>query len=1717
MKTAFKIFSLILIVALAFGFSTARPVSAASILYVSTSGNDANDCLTTGTACATIQGAIDKAVGGESIQVEAGTYNVSTTILVNKAVTISGPVGGGAKVIGTGTDQFKVFSISSANVTLEYLEITLAVTPAYPLLVSDEANSSLVLVSGGTGMTGIVIRNNKIYVPAQTPPMGNWTGRAIVVTGSAVSGLVIDTNEIFNTRNGIVLQSNNSATISKNTIYNTKGGIMNYTGSQADADARVMTLNKWGTVHNEWDMVWNSGGGPYDLDENALVLLMSKANNDAYVLSLMPTAYTTPAQLLYGNRSHVFVNSTTGTTTIHNANGNINVPYAKIQDGNNAVVPGGKVIVAAGTYAEQVNITKPLSLLGAGKDGANATIISSSALGTVLLSSTGSASSPILLKDLQITGPYGIRTNTTPIDYVTLDNVWMNANPVKSGEGFRIVTPHQMTHLTITNSIIEGYIDGMIIEKNYTAPCNPDMSTKLQFVTVTDTIFRNNYRKGLYTETLSDATFTNVQLINNGFVNPGTNLAEYNSAGFDLNLKNGTYANLSFINMTATGNGLKAKDGAALMIKARDDGGTYSLCPATLNNVLISGGTFTGNERGIRFGEPGTSNAGPTGVSIFKAQVYGNVQTYTGTDGSAYGDVVNFAVASADSSPIWWGSESGPVPSQMYGTQTFIPWCTNAECTKFGGPVTNITQHLGYATIQAAIDEANTNDVLSVAAGTFVENVVVDVPVEIYGAGQTLTFVKPALSAANPCTGSSLCGGTASNVFLVQANDVKIHDLTIDGDNPGLTSGIVRGEADLDARNGIIKNSTGTFNNLEVYNTTVKNIYLRGIYSTGGTFNFHHNTVTNVQGDAYSIAMFAWYGPGTFANNTVSYANDGISANHSSGIQFLNNTVTYSGSGIHTDNSNDGGGVADLIQGNTVDCNGSAAGAHGIWTFVPYKAPTVNNNTITNCAVGLSAWGQGAAVVPQFTNNTVTGDSSSGSVGAYITTDLISWGYSDVSVYFEGNTISGFEYAVQLAGGQQSWNPYPFVAKTINATFFKNIIKDYTYSVNKDTGALAYNANFASNYWGSACGPSNISEGVTYSPWYTDEAMSTLVSGTTGDYTFAAGTSTATMNAVIACAAPNSTFTFLAGNHYGDIVIPAGRDNLRFVLNTGAKINANSPCFTVNADYITIEAEEYLGATCTPSAGSNGIEVVGARKNLSLSRFIIDGTNGANGIHFGGVMTDLVIADLLVHNNPANGILFDAAPAGTIDIHGNMFRDNTLKGIEAGTFAVQAEYNSWGSLAGPTAGDGISSGVDAIPWTHVDVSLLSSGSPWANQVVSGQTITYAVKANVWNANSADVTLKYPANLTYVSSSASGTFNEAEVLIHDGVARTVNFQAYSTTGNLTPTNPVTLFTVTFTAGATGSGLMDLDDLTDGFGMALVNSSSSNVYAYALTDGSVNVIELPTMDIVPTAPYIAGLPIPFTLNITNTNGGAYTALNLNFTKPSDALLEYKSGSTWVTVTNPFNLGALTAGGTLAPQFRVTFYTPGDNTLAVSLVDTLALPSPLELETATEDFTVAGNYSLLGTFSMQGRVFRGGVPVTLTWAGTPAYAPLGTTLNTISNNLSMTLTYGGVYTITTNQPRYLNVTADLGRTVTLSGAYTMAPLELKGGNAVWTDNIVDITDAGVIGGQWNSATPTNGDVNFDGKVNIQDLALVGGNWHVTSAMAYGTAAEPPTPWIP
>jgi len=143
--------------------------------------------------------------------------------------------------------------------------------------------------------------------------------------------------------------------------------------------------------------------------------------------------------------------------------------------------------------------------------------------------------------------------------------------------------------------------------------------------------------------------------------------------------------------------------------------------------------------------------------------------------------------------------------------------------------------------------------------------------------------------------------------------------------------------------------------------------------------------------------------------------------------------------------------------------------------------------------------------------------------------------------------------------------------------------------------------------------------------------------------------------------------------------------------------------------------------------------------------------------------------------------------------------------------------------------------------------------------------------------------------------------------------------------------------------------------------------------------------------------------------------------------------------------------------------------------------------------------------GTVSMQGRLERSGVPVKMT--GGSVVIPTVYSTNASSGNVSFAyLVPNTTYTFTTAQPRYLNITTDLGKEITiLNGDEVITTLRLIGGNAIWTDNEINIQDFGLVTGAFGSTEVTDADVNFDGVVNIRDLTLVAGNYGLTSTTAY------------
>lgn len=392
--------------------------------------------------------------------------------------------------------------------------------------------------------------------------------------------------------------------------------------------------------------------------------------------------------------------------------------------------------------------------------------------------------------------------------------------------------------------------------------------------------------------------------------------------------------------------------------------------------------------------------------------------------------------------------------------------------------------------IQAAINAASPGDTITIASGSYEENVVVNKSVTLAGTGPK-TVIYPATS--NPaCSPGSLCGGTASNIILVQADNVTITKLKLEGDNPSLTSGVVVEGKDIDARNGIITNhEAGVYNGLTVSRVKVADVYLRGIYaSTGGTFDFNHDSVSNVQAEGASIAMFDNGGSGVMSHNKVTGANDAISANHSKGTQFLSNVISKSGSGVHSDNNGDSGGTADLIEGNKIkECK---TDGYGIFIFVPYVSATVSSNSVKGCYIGIAVFGGAiAGQGPTFSGNKINGTGASttdpeGTYGAYVTTDQLGFEFGDVNVTLTGNSL--MRSGTGLFVTQSSPTPGQPAGGQATVTASGNTIHPNGTGAHGDAGTVVEAQN---NWWGCPEGPNNgprcdtATGTVNYTPWLT--------------------------------------------------------------------------------------------------------------------------------------------------------------------------------------------------------------------------------------------------------------------------------------------------------------------------------------------------------------------------------------------------------------------------------------------------------------------------------------------------------------------------------------------------------------------------------------------------------------------------------------------------------
>jgi len=285
------------------------------------------------------------------------------------------------------------------------------------------------------------------------------------------------------------------------------------------------------------------------------------------------------------------------------------------------------------------------------------------------------------------------------------------------------------------------------------------------------------------------------------------------------------------------------------------------------------------------------------------------------------------------------GSGEGFVVANYSATATF--------------PVNNTTQGLGYLTIAPAVAEANSDDTIMVASGTYVQTsqLVIDKNLTLIGSGAGSTVIAPGF---NTTTGSYLVSNTL--IYVDYGVTATIESLAVDGTGYIVFNGIQSRGTHLTMRDCEIRN---------IYASTYLGFGLAFLTGTGTVENC---TFSNVQRVGVQIRGAIEPVPPVVAIDGLTYFGKGDG-------DFLDYGVEFGG-----------GGSGTITNSSFTDCRGVAvidgstsAGIYATTYFGPGTAATITNTTLADNYEGLTVGYQTIDTsVISIHNCTIAGNTHSG-------------------------------------------------------------------------------------------------------------------------------------------------------------------------------------------------------------------------------------------------------------------------------------------------------------------------------------------------------------------------------------------------------------------------------------------------------------------------------------------------------------------------------------------------------------------------------------------------------------------------------------------------------------------------------------------------------------------------------------------------------------------
>jgi nitrous oxidase accessory protein NosD len=755
--------------------------------------------------------------------------------------------------------------------------------------------------------------------------------------------------------------------------------------------------------------------------------------------------------------------------------------FATIQEGVDAVAPGGTVEVAPGTYDEQVIVNKGLTLEGAG----DTTVIQPSqttANGFTVfnrLSSGSNNSAAILVTDT--TDSVTVRnlkldgskvTNTPGADFMgilyrgtpgVIDSITVDGISVSNGNAIYLSGFGSPVNVSVTSSTVSGYF------KNGITANNPGM-----------------------TATISDNTITGV--------GPTSSVAQNGiQIGFGATgMVSGNTISDNAWTSTYGGTNDPATDADA-------DGASGVLLYMPASGVEISGNTLTGNQFGVWTvaapdvdihdntitGLAHTGSAFPTGIAIWSSDMW--TVDLGGSEQSTSASLVANKISTTDYGVLVrdFDDASAAKPSltasgnQFTGNAIQVSASTeglfDVAATLSGNTLDRAVtvDHAGssllptiWSRIQDGINAASDGDTVNVAGGTYDENVVINKATTLQGAGKDVTFIDGVNTGTSDTTVNITAGG-----------DVTVEGFTVT--NAATTN-------TTDKRFGVLTNSpmadvTYTITNNKVIGTNnPDNQEDYGIYGqNGGKENLviTHNVVT--QTGANNIVVEAHQGTTGISYNTLdagAYGTDAIfimthSAKDVSNKQTVSDNDIDMSTGIGT-------------SGATGISFATVAGTYGT-TPARFLAGSIeiSNNTIHDLKAnrrGIGFWndaaaGQGAdgdIISPLVINNSV--EAVTGNPAGSMGIDTIGQ-VSNAEI--TNNAISNVDFCYK----ERVWNENIASGTLLNQNSFVNCADGVT--TERTTGTL----DATQNWWDSQFGPTNafnpdgdgqvVSDNVNFDPW----------------------------------------------------------------------------------------------------------------------------------------------------------------------------------------------------------------------------------------------------------------------------------------------------------------------------------------------------------------------------------------------------------------------------------------------------------------------------------------------------------------------------------------------------------------------------------------------------------------------------------------------------------